>query len=262
MARSTFYYHRGKRETDKYSTCKQTIKVIYHKHKGRYGHRRIAIELRKRGYNISGKTVLKLMNACGLKCNVRLKKYRSYKGEFGKAAPNILWRNFKADEPNQKWVTDVTQFELMGCKCYLSPILDLYNGEIVSYKISCRPTFDMVTSMLKNAFKKIPDNTNLILHSDQGWHYRHLTYQKLLRQKGVVQSMSRKGNCLDNAVMENFFGLLKTELLYLRDFSSMDELMHELDAYIKYYNTDRIKLNLNGLSPVQFRKLNQINTQK
>lgn len=152
-----------------------------------------------------------------------------------------------------KWTTDITEISLFGTKLYLSPILDMYNGEIVSYNISERPVLGQVMDMLDKAFEKIPDNTNLIFHSDQGWQYQHKQYQKRLEEKGIRQSMSRKGNCLDNSVMENFFGLLKSELLYLREFSSMDEFKIELEKYIDYYNNKRIKSKLKGLSPVQYR---------
>lgn len=184
---------------------------------------------------------------------VRIKRYKSYHGKVGKTAPNLLERNFKADKPNQKWVTDVTAFSLFGEKLYLSPILDLYNGEIVSYNLSERPTFHQTVDMLKKAFEKIPDDTHLILHSDQGWQYQMSRYQNLLVKKGITQSMSRKGNCLDNAVMENFFGLLKSELLYLQKFDTVDQFIEELEAYIDYYNNKRIKSKLKGLSPVQYR---------
>lgn len=129
----------------------------------------------------------------------------------------------------------------------------MYNGEIISYEISDRPVLGQVLRMLDNAFAKIPDNTNLIFHSDQGWQYQHKTYQKRLKDKRIRQSMSRKGNCLDNSIMENFFGLLKSELLYLREFDSMEEFRVELERYIDYYNNKRIKAKLKGLSPVQYR---------
>ena len=157
----------------------------------------------------------------GLFCRVRMKKYCSYKGEMGKIAPDLLERNFESTAPNRKWVTDVTEFRLFGQKLYLSPILDLYSRDIISYSISDRPVLSMATDMLNNAFEQVPNGTNLILHSDQGWQYQHKQYQRMLKVKGIRQSMSRKGNCLDNAVMENFFGLLKSELLYLQDFDSM-----------------------------------------
>ena len=201
--------------TDKYEAAKAEITAIYHENKGRYGYRRITTELHNRKYSPNHKTVQRLMKELGLVCHVRMKKYRSYKGEIGKIAPNLLNRDFHAEKPNQKWVTDVTEFSLFGEKLYLSPILDLCSSDLVSYTISDRPVLSMVTSMLDKAFEKIPDGTNLILHSDQGWQYQHKQYQQMLREKGIRQSMSRKGNCLDNAVIENFFGLLKSELLYL-----------------------------------------------
>lgn len=135
----------------------------------------------------------------------------------------------------------------------MSPILDLYNGEIISYAISERANFEQITEMLDKAFEKLPDNSGLIFHSDQGWQYQNARYRKRLSDKGIRQSMSRKGNCLDNAVIENFFGLLKSELLYLREFSSFEEFQTELERYLKYYNHNRIKTKLGGLSPVQYR---------
>ena len=168
-------------------------------------------------------------------------------------AENILNREFKSDMINQKWVTDVSEFSLFGSKRYLSPIMDLYNREIISFTITESPNLSMVTDMLKKAFTLLPDDVDLIIHSDQGWHYQHPTYQQMLRKKGIVQSMSRKGNCLDNAVIENFFGLLKSELLYLREFENMEQFVHELNEYIYYYNNYRIKTGLGGLSPIQFR---------
>lgn len=211
------------------------------------------MELHNRGYRINHKTVQRLMGLLGMKCMVRIKKYRSYKGQVGKIAPNLIQRNFKADAPNKKWTTDITEFSLFGKKLYLSPILDMYNGEIISYNISEHPVLNQVLDMLNQAFLKIPEDTNLIFHSDQGWQYQHKQYQKRLQEKGIRQSMSRKGNCLDNSVMENFFGLLKSELLYLREFSSVEEFRVELEKYIDYYNNKRIKNKLKGLSPVQYR---------
>jgi transposase InsO family protein len=238
---------------DKYENIKSAITQIYHENKGRYGYRRISLELRNRKYTVNHKTVQRLMKELGLKCMVRMKKYKSYRGKVGKIAPNLLERNFKADKPNQKWVTDVTEFSLFGKKLYLSPILDLYNGEIVSYNLSESPTFHQTMDMLKKAFEKIPNDTHLILHSDQGWQYQMNRYQNLIKKKGIIQSMSRKGNCLDNAVMENFFGLLKTELFYLQKFDTIEQFIKELNTYIDYYNNKRIKSKLKELSPVQYR---------
>lgn len=254
MARSTFYYHlKQLKFPDKYKQEKNEILSIYHDHKGRYGYRRITVEMHNRGYSINHKTVLRLMNECGVKCQVRLKKYRSYKGEVGAVVPDLLKRNFMAERPNQKWVTDLTEFSLFGKKLYLSPIMDLYNREIISYNIAEHPTFYQTMKMLEDAIKDLPDTPELILHSDQGWQYQMKRYQYRLREKGISQSMSRKGNCLDNAVMENFFGLLKSELLYLQKFESVDHFRKELEEYINYYNNKRIKTALNNMSPVQYR---------
>ena len=143
----------------------------------------------------------------------------------------------------------MTEFSLFGEKLYLSPILDLHSSDLVSYTISDRPVLSMVTTMLDKAFAKIPDNTNLILHSDQGWQYQHKQYQWILREKGIRPSMSRKGNCLDNAVIENFFELLKSELLYLQKIQSMEHFKQELIDYPDYYYNRRIKAKLKGLSP-------------
>jgi len=254
IPRSTYYYCLKQLvKPDKYDKLKAEIAQIYHENKGRYGYRRITLELRNRGFMINHKTIQKLMKQQQLKCMVRIKKYRSYKGEVGKIAPNLLNRNFSAAKPNQKWVTDVTEFSLFGGRIYLSPILDLYNGEIVSYSIAARPTFQQIEEMLDKAFEKLPDKATLILHSDQGWQYQMKQYQKRLEGKGIRQSMSRKGNCLDNAVMENFFGLLKSEFLYLQEFSSIDDFIKGLIEYIDYYNNQRIKCKLKGLSPVQYR---------
>ena len=254
MARSSFYYHQKQNKLpDKYKEIKELIKAIYQRHKGRYGYRRITDELRNRAMIINHKTVFRLMKLLGLKSLIRLKKYKSYKGEQGKIAPNVLKRNFKAVAPNQKWATDITEFNVSGQKLYLSPIIDLFNQEIISYELTERPVFNQVVMMLKKAFKKIPNNTNLTLHSEQGWQYQMKQYQYLLKEKGIVQSMSRKGNCLDNAIIENFFGILKSELFYLKKYTSLDQLKKEIIEYIKYYNKDRIKSNLNKMSPIQYR---------
>jgi transposase InsO family protein len=255
IPRSTYYYYaKLKTKPDKYSGIKEQITHIYHENRGRVGYRRITLELHNRGFCINHKTVQRLMKILGIVCRVRMKKYRSYKGEVGKIAPNLLNRDFDATMPNQKWVTDVTEFSLFGQKLYLSPILDLYSRDIVSYSISDRPVLSLVTSMLDKALACIPDNTNLILHSDQGWQYQHKRYQKALRTKGIQQSMSRKGNCLDNAVVENFFGLLKSELLYLQNFDSIEHFKAELLAYLDYYNNKRIKVKLKGLPPILHRQ--------
>ena len=254
MARSTFYYQlKAAQAADKHASLKAQIGAIFARHKGRYGYRRITAAIRHAGDKVNHKTVQGLMGKLGLKSLVRPKKYRSYKGQVGHAAANLLQRKFEAASANQKWVTDVTEFNVGGEKLYLSPVMDLYNGEIVAFETAKRPAFALVGVMLKNALAKLGADERPILHSDQGWHYRMPAYQRALREKQVVQSMSRKGNCLDNAAMESFFAVLKSEYFYLNKFSSVDELQTGLKQYIHYYNHDRIKMKLKGLSPVQYR---------
>ena len=192
------------------------------------------------------------MKQMGLQPKHRKRHYNSYKGEVGKVAPNILERDFKANKPDQKWTTDVTQINIKEHKIYLSPILDMFNGEIISYTISHSPNLKMVVTMLNKAFSKHKNLTGLLMHSDQGWHYQHARYQKMLLDHNIKQNMSRKGNCLDNAMMENFFGLMKNELLYVNDYESIEDFEKDLRKYILWYNNKRIKLRLKGMSPVQY----------
>lgn len=254
MARSTFYYQRKQsRLDDKYDAIKLRIRTIYDKHHGRYGYRRVTAAIRQLGELINHKTVQRLMKLLGLKSLVRPKKYRSFQGNVGLAAANLLQRDFKATEANQKWATDVTEFNVAGEKLYLSPILDLFNGEIIAFETARRPVYRMIDAMLTKAFDRLSPKDRPILHSDQGWQYRMPAYQDSLQSKGLAQSMSRKGNCLDNAAMESFFAVLKTEFFYLNKFTSVEQLEHGIKEYIRYYNHDRIKLKLKGLSPVQYR---------
>ena len=258
MPRSTYYYYlKNMKKEDKYKDIKREIQLIYDENEGRYGYRKITLELRNKGYLINHKAVLRLMKILGLRSIVRPKKqrYSSYQGTIGKVADNLLERDFKADAPNQKWATDVTEFKIHDEKLYLSPIIDLFNGEVISFNLSRHPNFKQVVDMLEKAFEKIPDNTNLILHSDQGWQYQMKQYQHLLKKKGIRQSMSRKGNCLDNACAESFFGTLKSELFYIKEkmYKNIEELEKDIIKYIDYYNNKRIKCKLKGMSPVNYR---------
>ncbi len=256
MARSVFYYHLKRlKAAERYANEKESIRLIYHEHKGRYGYRRVTAEMHNRGFMLNHKTVQRLMGELGLKSEIRRVRYRSYKGEVGKIAPNIIDRNFTAEGPNRKWATDVTQINIGSVKLYLSPILDMFNGEIISYNISRSPNLEQIYDMLDKAFARFDGLDGLILHSDQGWQYQHYGYRKRLEKHHIVQSMSRKGNCLDNAMMENFFAILKTELLYAEKFESAEDFIKALDNYIEYYNNKRIKKRLNGKSPVQYRTL-------
>jgi len=254
LARSTFYYQQKVLQAgDRHAGLKQRIRSIYDSHRGRYGYRRITAVIRQAGERVNHKLVRRLMIQLGLKSLVRPKKYRSWRGMVGRVAPNLLNRHFKAERPNEKWVTDVTEFNVKGRKLYLSPVMDLYNGEIIAWQSSLQPTFDLVGSMLKKAFSRLGHDERPLLHSDQGWQYQMAAWRRLLDQRAIRQSMSRKGNCLDNAAMESFFGTLKTEFFYLNEFDSVEQLQAGIKQYIHYYNHERIRLKLKGLSPVQYR---------
>ncbi|MDD7217680.1 MAG: IS3 family transposase [Oscillospiraceae bacterium] len=254
LARSTFYYYLKHLNTDKYECEKQEIQEIYNANKGRYGYRRITIAMRNKGYVINHKTVQKLMKQLSLKGKQRKNdKYHSYKGTVGKVADNLLKRDFYAEKPFEKITTDVTQFNVCDEKVYLSPVLDLFNNEVVSYSISTSPNLEQVREMLNGLFEKLPADATPIFHSDQGWQYQHAEYQRLLAEHNITQSMSRKGNCMDNGAMENFFGRLKVEMFYGEKFESVNAFIDELKKYIHYYNNERISLKLKGMSPVQYR---------
>ena len=249
LPRSTYYYHVKQRTEDKYSWIKQEIERIFTENKQRYGYRRILLVLRQQGIKLNHKTVHKLKR--------RKSKYKSYKGEVGKIAANILSRDFAADKPFEKLATDVTEFAVCDDKIYLSPIIDLHNKEVISYSISTSPNFWQTREMLKGLFDKLPQDARPILHSDQGWQYQMKEFQRQLKEHNIIQSMSRKGNCLDNSVMENFFGRLKVEMYYGEKFQTVDEFVHCLKEYIHYWNNERISLTLNGMSPVQYRTHSQ-----
>lgn len=210
--------------------------------------------LKNLGMVINHKCVQRLMQLMGLKSRIRMVKYRSYQGEVGKVADNVLQRQFKADRPNSKWATDVTEFNVRGEKLYLSPVMDLFNGEIIAFTTQRRPLYSLVKEMMDDALKLLKPNEKPLMHSDQGWQYQMQHYQQQLKQHGLTISMSRKGNCLDNAAVESFFGTLKSECFHGCEFASIDELEQTVKDYIHYYNHERIKVKLKGLSPVEYRK--------
>lgn len=254
LSRSTFYFQlQAVERGDACATLKSRIADIYNRHKGRYGYRRITAVLREAGETVNHKAVQRLMGVMGLKSLARPKKYRAYRGLEGAIAPNLLERQFSAEQPNEKWVTDVTEFKVGDKRLYLSPVMDLYNAEVVAYEVSERAYFELVGSMLKKAFTRLRKDETPLLHSDQGWQYQHSKYRNLLQSRSLTQSMSRKGNCHDNAAMESFFGTLKSELFYLTKFEDIEHLKREIADYIHYYNHDRIKMKLGGLSPVKYR---------
>ena len=250
----------------------EMIRKVFEENKGRYGYRRITIVLNKlpeyKNNPINHKKVLRLMRLLGLKCKSRnVSKYNSYKGNVGKTVNNLLLnkvvdetnhktyyeRKFNVTAPNQVWCTDVAEFKLGEDKLYLSPIIDLYNKEIIAYDLSEYPTMYQIENMMKQAYNKLHQDDKLILHSDQGWQYQQKSFQKSLEEHNIKQSMSRKGNCLDNSVIENFFGRMKTEMFYGLKYDSLEELKEAIHDYIYYYNNKRIKSKLKGLSPVEYR---------
>ena len=211
--------------------------------------------LKQSGVHHNHKLIAKLMKQLKLSAKIRRQKYRSYKGQLGKIAKNHLKRRFKASKPHKRWLTDITEFKVGDNKLYLSPILDVYNNEIVSYTLSRRPTYELVHQMLDKALEttKTCRDNRLMLHSDQGWHYQLPQFRKMLKKHDIKQSMSRKGNCLDNALMEGFFGTLKCETIYIDKPQTIEDLEQQIHEYIHYYNHERIQLKLKGLSPVQYR---------
>ena len=259
LPEATYHYHRQRFDSeDPDREWKTLIRALFEKHKGRYGYRRIHLELQAQGYDINHKKVQRLMRELDLRCVkfIRKSRYRSYKGKVGTIAKNRLNRRFHTAHALQKMVTDVTEFKCTGEeKLYLSPVMDLYNGEIVGLSMAKRPTLDFVMDSLHQALPIIKEQAvyRPTLHSDQGWHYQHSTWVKALKQHRIFQSMSRKGSCADNAAMENFFGLLKQEMYYGEALVSYEELKKRIERYIDYYNNERIKQKLAGMSPVQYR---------
>ncbi|WP_302910968.1 IS3 family transposase [Lactobacillus acidophilus] len=232
------------------------MKEIFDYHQRRYGYRRVAMQLRKEGYAVTDRAVRYWMHKLKLKGRRRNKRrYSSYKGTIGKIAPNLIHRGFFAIRPNMKWYTDITEFHLNGQKLYLSPILDGCGGDIVSYSISRHPDMNLVMSMLNKAFAKHKALNACIFHTDQGCQYQSRVYQRALKLHGITQSMSRKGNSMDDGLMENFFGLLKTEMFYDQEYKyhNLEELTQAIEEYIKYYNNERIKSRLKGLTPIEYR---------
>ena len=257
MAKSTYYFEISKDDIGaiRNADILSEIRVIFEQNKQRYGVRRVHMELCNRGYEVNHKRVQRLMHEAKLLGKRPKEKYHSYKGEIGKIATNVINRDFEAERPLQKWTTDVSQFNFSWGKCYLSPILDMATNEIISYDISLSPNMEQIKRMLDEAFRKFPKVSGLVFHSDQGWQYQHIYYQKRLKDQGIVQSMSRKGNCYDNCIMETFFGRMKNEMYYgcERDYSSFEVFKEAVREYIDYYNTKRIQAKTKWMPPVQYR---------
>ena len=252
LKRSTFYYHLSHPGRDRYADVRPLVREAFSRTANGMGYRQVALVLRnEQGLCISGKTVLRLMREEGLRCAIRRKRYSSYRGEQGKAARNVLGRDFSADAPMRKLVTDVTEFGQPWGKAYLSPVMDLYNNEIVAWSVSENPNMAQIREMMDMLGPRLDGPA--LLHSDQGWQYQQEPYRLRLAEMGLEQSMSRKATCLDNACMEGFFGHMKDEFSRGRRFESFESFKAELDGYIEYWNTRRYQVRLDGMSPVQYR---------
>ena len=254
IPRSTYYYRALHLKRDKHEKTRILIRDIHQQAKARYGYRRITCILRRNhDLHLNRKTVAKLMREEGLKAKQKRKnRYSSYKGTVGRIADNCLRRNFHADMPGQKLVSDITEFRIGSGKVYLSPLIDLYNGEVVSWRIGSKPNMEMVLGMLSDAHTTLCNN-HPIIHTDQGVQYQQPLWQTFIKQAGYTQSMSRKGNCLDNAPAESFFGKVKTEFSDGSDFKYPKHFMRKLNEYIRWYNKERVKESLSGMSPVEYR---------
>lgn len=260
------YWQKRLDRTNKDADLEEKIISIRANHKN-YGYRRIYGHLRNQGIVINKKKVQRLVQKLKLQVTSfgRKSKYSSYKGKIGKLSDNLISRNFKSQLPHQKITTDTSEFKYyitdnkgntrIG-KLYLNAFLDMYNSEIISYSLSKRATMQAILTPLEEAIKITSDCKERIFHSDQGWGYQVNQYTKRLKEYGITQSMSRKGNCLDNSPMENFFGILKQEMYYGQTYKSYEQLKQAIDIYIKYYNEERIKEKLGYLSPVQYRRKN------
>ena len=270
LPRSDYYYWKNRTDPDsKNSDLMDAITTIYTDNHKRYGYRRITLQLKNEGWTVNHKAVKRLMSKLNLYGITPRAKYKSYKGDFNGTVDNKLLhrrvdtkkhkteyiRDFSTSDVNEKWTTDVSEFHIAAGKLYLSPILDMHNREIVSYNISRNPSFVQTTDMLNKAFSRFKDLSHLIFHSDQGWQYQMAQYRKALKERGITQSMSRKGNCLDNSPMENFFGKMKNEMFYGHEyeFKTLEQLQKAMEDYIEYYNNKRIQVKLKGLTPCQAR---------
>ncbi len=265
LPRSTYYYEIKKTDAvaERNAELSKVIKDIFNQHKGRYGIRRVWHELIGRGYKVNHKRVQRLMHMMKLFGRRPKEKYHSYKGDIGKIADNIINRNFKADAPLQKWTTDVSQFNFSWGKCYISPILDMYTNEIISYDLSLQPNLSQITRMLQKAFERFPNLDGLIFHSDQGWQYQHKYFRTELKKRKIVQSMSRKGNCYDNSVMETFFGRLKNEMYYgfEQNYDSFEAFSNAIEEYINYYNNERIQEKTKWMPPSKYREASMVSLE-
>lgn len=256
VSRGGYYAYKKRKQTDRDKPLKEMILALYKKYDGKYGYRQTQLFLlQDYGVWVNHKRVLRLMQEMNLRSRIRRKYRCNYASSTGaRVGENLLKRQFEAEKPNKKWVTDVTQYRVGDVWLYLSAIKDLFNNEIVAYHTSLRNDNDLVLQTFRNAFEKTKDVSGLIVHSDQGFQYTSHAYHDMLPQVGAQISMSRRGNCYDNASMESFFSHLKTEGLYLYDIRTLEEAQRRIEAFIHFYNNRRPQRKLKKLTPVEYRR--------
>ena len=258
LARSSYYYALAHPQQPTRAQLRPKVAQIFSRTPNGCGHRQVAMCLRaEEGERIADKTVLKMMREMGLRCGIRRERayhrYNSYKGSVGQSFDNIIGRDFKATGPWQKMGTDVTEFKLSFGKAYLAPVYDFASKEIVAHSISMHPNLAQQQEMLQILMDSKPEGAEPILHSDMGWQYQHETYIRTLADNGFIQSMSRKGNCIDNGATEQVFGHLKDEFFRGQDWQTFESFKADLDAYITHWNTTRRQVKLKGLTPAEYR---------
>ena len=257
MAKSSYFYQeKALHSTDKYLFERKLIKDSFIESRETYGYRRIYIDLKNKNVTLSEKVIRRLMKEENLKVRVvKRKKYSSYLGEISPAVPNIVNRDFHANKPNVKWLTDITEFHIPAGKVYLSPIIDCFDGLPVSWTIGTSPNAELVNAMLDEAVTTLKTYEKPIVHSDRGAHYRWPSWISKMNENQLIRSMSKKGCSPDNSACEGFFGRLKNEMFYGKSWTntSIDEFIDILDDYIRWYGEKRIKTSL-GMSPIDYRK--------
>lgn len=258
MAKSSYCYQATKRRIpDKYEELREKIRVIFSSSRGSYGYRRVHQAIKNEGNTISEKVIRRLMEEENLVVvSLKQKKYSSYIGEISPEVPNLVARDFRAEKPNIKWLTDITEFHIPSGKVYLSPIIDCFDGLPVSWTIGTSPDANLVNKMLDAAVEKLNPDEHPLVHSDRGCHYRWPGWIERMEKAGLSRSMSKKGCSPDNSACEGFFGRLKNEMFYNRkwDGTTIEEFIETLDEYLHWYAEERIKLSLGGMSPIQYRK--------
>lgn len=258
MARSSYFYHRKIASLpDKYEELRRRIIELFEENGRRYGYRRIHALLAREETRVSEKVVRRIMLESGLVVVGRKKrKYSSYQGKNTPSADNLIERDFHANAPNVKWLTDITEFAIPAGKVYLSPIVDCFDGLLTSWSIGTSPNADLVNSMLDHAMETLKDGEHPLVHSDRGCHYRWPGWISRMAKAGLGRSMSRKGCPPDNAACEGFFGRLKNEMFYNRSWAgvSIEEFIAILNEYLVWYNEKRIKMSLGAMSPLEYRR--------